>query len=90
MAREPKQYEDDDDRVVCNMDVEGMQVYDRRIRREEQAKQAEIAASQGPQMTKAEIRKYVWHALLAGWTIVGVYAVVWAILLLFMTQVWFR
>lgn len=91
MAREPKQYDDDDGRVIVNMDVEGMKWHDRGVRREARAaKRAETAASQGPQMTKAEARRFTWYAVLAGLTIVGVYAVVWAVLLLFMTQVWFR
>jgi hypothetical protein len=90
MAREPKQYDDDDGRVICDMDVGGMPWHDRRIRREAKAQRAKNASSQGIQMTKAEARKYTWYAILAGLTIVGVFAVVWAVVLLFMTQVWFR
>jgi hypothetical protein len=90
MAREPKQYDDDDGRVVCNMDVDGMRWHDRRVRREKRAQKVENAASQGPQMTKAETRRFTWYAVLAGLTIVGVFGAVWALLLLFMTQVWFR
>ena len=91
MAREPKQYDDDDGRVIVDMDVEGMKWHDRRVRREAKAaKRAENASHQGPQMTKAETRRFTWYAILAGLTIVAVYAVVWGLLLLFMTQVWFR
>lgn len=90
MARQPKQYDDDDGRVICDMDVEGMPLYDRRVRREARAESRRKAASQGTQMTKAETRNFTWYAVLAGLTIVAVYAVVWGLLLLFMTQVWFR
>ena len=90
MAREPKQYDDDDGRVIVNMDVEGMKWHDRRVRREDRAKRKENNAGKGLQLTKAEARRFTWYAILAGLTIVAVYAVVWGLLLLFMTQVWFR
>lgn len=90
MARQPKQYDDDDGRVICNMDVEGMPSYDRRVRREARAERRRQTSSQGAQMTKAETRHFTWYAVLAGLSIVAVYAVVWGLLLLFMTQVWFR
>ena len=32
MANKPKQYDDDDGRVICNMDVEGMRWHDKRVR----------------------------------------------------------
>ena len=90
MARKPKQYDDDDGRVIADMDVAGMQWHDRRVQRETREKQVEKANNQGPQLTRSEARRFTWYAVLAGLTIVAVYAVVWGLLLLFMTQVWFR
>lgn len=90
MAREPKQYDDDDGRVICDMDVDGMRWHDRRVRREARAEKTAKTSSQGVQMTRAESRRFTWYAVLAGVTMVAVYGVVWALLLLFMTQVWFR
>jgi len=87
MARKPKQYEDDDGRVICNMDVDGMRWHDRRVRREERrARQI----PQGDQLTKAEARRYTWYSLLAGLLIVAVFSVTWILFVLFCTQIWFK
>jgi hypothetical protein len=89
MARNPKQYDDDDGRVICNMDVEGMKWHDRRVHRENK-EMRKASAQQGDQMTKSEARRYTWYAVLAGLTIVLVYSVVWVLFTLFLTKVWFR
>ena len=89
MKRQPKQYDDDDGRVIVSMDVEGMKWHDRRIRKEKRSEKRAISSS-GVQLTKSEARRFTFHAVLAGLTIFAVYAVVWALVLLFMTQVWFR
>ena len=53
MRNQPKQYDDDDGRVICDMDVDGMPWHNRRVRRE----QREAAKQTYPeQMTKAEVR----------------------------------
>jgi hypothetical protein len=79
-------YDDDDGRVICNMDVEGMPWHDKRIRREQRA----ARTAQGIQMTRRESRIFTWYAVLAGLTIVLVFSVVWVLFTLFATQVWFR
>jgi hypothetical protein len=92
MAKEPRQFEDDDGRVICDMDVAGMPWHDRGVRREKRAErrmERRPSFSQGAQMSKSEARRYTWYAVLAGLTIVGVFSVVWILLTLFMTQVWF-
>jgi hypothetical protein len=89
MPREPKQYPDDDGRVICNMDVEGMKWHDRRVRREKRAER-KANTQGGEQLTKSEARRFTWYAVLAGLTIVLVFAVTWVLLTLFLTQVWFR
>jgi hypothetical protein len=93
MGKEPKKYDDDDGRVIADMDVAGMPWYDRSVRRENRAlRRAEKRASapQGVQLTKSEARRYTWYAVLAGLTIVGVFSAVWILFTLFATQVWFR
>lgn len=89
MPRKPKEYDDDDGRVIANMDVEGMQHHDRRVRREKRADQAQ-KGDEVTKMTKSEARRFTFYAVLAGLTIVLVFAVVWILLTLFATQVWFR
>ena len=89
MARAVKQHDDDDGRVICSMDVEGMPWHDRRVRRESRQAQAQMI-HQGDQMTASETRRYIWHAILAGMTIVGVFAATWVLFILFCTNVWFR
>ena len=81
-----KNYEDDDGRVICDMDVEGMPWYDKRIRREKR----KAKTSKTPQMTRSEARRFTWYAVLAGLTIVLIFSVVWILFTLFATQIWFR
>lgn len=81
---------DDDGRVICDMDVEGMPWHDRRVRREERQARKAAKAPRGDQLTKSEARRFTWYAVLAGLTIVLVYAVVWILFTLFATQVWLR
>lgn len=87
-----RQYDDDDGRVICNMDVEGMRWHDKRVRREKREQARAVAAGQtdGEQMTKAEARQFTFHAVLAGLTIALAFSVVWVLFVLFCTQVWFR
>ncbi len=95
MSSETKTYEDDDGRVICSMDVEGMPWHDRRARRERKA--AHNAAESmvqpaplGEPMTRAEMRRYVWNSVLAGLLIVAVFSAVWVLFILFCLNVWFR
>jgi hypothetical protein len=93
MRKEPKKFDYDDGRVICNMDVAGMPWYDRqvrRVKREERCTEKRASAPQGFQLTKSEARRYTWYAVLAGLTIVGVFSTVWILFTLFATQVWFR
>jgi hypothetical protein len=92
MAVHPKQYADDDGRVICNMDVDGMPWHDKRVRRERREQQRAIAAGQTDreQMTKAEARRFTFHAVLAGLLIAAVFSAAWVLFVLFCTQVWFR
>ena len=87
MANKPKQYNDDDGRVICNMDVEGMRWHDKRVRRENREARR---VSQGDQMTKSEARQFTWYAVLAGLLIAAVFSVTWILFILFCTKIWFR
>lgn len=89
MKDQNNQFEDDG-RVICDMDVDGMRWHDRRVRNEQrhQAKYASSSASQ--HMDSRQWRNYTFYAVLAGLAVVGVFAVTWIALILFMTKVWFR
>jgi hypothetical protein len=92
MNSKPKQYEDDDGRVICNMDVPGMRWHDKRVKQEEREARR-VASRPTPtveQMTKSEARRYTWYALMAGWLIVAIFSVAWILFTLFCTQIWFR
>ena len=92
MGKETRKYDDDDGRVIANMNVEGMPWYDRQVRREKRAERKEqrnASRHQGAQMTRSEARRYTFYAVLAGLTVALVFSVVWILLTLFMTQVWF-
>jgi hypothetical protein len=87
MKNQPKQYEDDDGRVICNMDVEGMRGHGKRMKRELQVHRASIP---GEQITRSEARRYTWYSMLAALLIVGVFSVTWILFTLFCTLIWFR
>lgn len=75
MAREPKQFEDDDGRTIVDMDVEGMPWYNRRVKRDQRAQaRAELQQKidRGEALTKRETWRYTFYAVLAGLTVVGV------------------
>jgi len=87
MANKLKQYDDDDGRVICSMDVEGMRWHDKRVRGE---KREANRVSQGNQMTKSEARQFTWYAVLAGLLIAAVFSVTWVLFILFCTEIWFK
>lgn len=87
MANKPSQFDDDDGRVICNMDVEGMRWHDKRVRRESREARRVI---QGDQMTKSEARQFTWYAVLAGLLIATVFSVTWVLFILFCTEIWFK
>ena len=86
MNHQTKQNDDDDDRVICDMDVDGMRWHDKNIRRE---KYATRKVTQSEQMTRSEIQRFTWYAVLAGLLIALVFSVTWVLFILFCTKVWF-
>lgn len=87
MSKQRTQYDDDDGRTICSMDVDGMPWFDKRVRREERAARN---ANLGDRITRSEARVYTWYALLAGLLIATVFSVAIVLFTLFCTQVWFR
>jgi hypothetical protein len=87
MKKLPRRFDDDDGRVICNMDVDGMRWHDKRIRHE---KSATHKAAHVEQITTSEARRYTYYSLLAALLIVLVFSVTWVLFTLFCTQIWFR
>jgi hypothetical protein len=87
MKKQPKQFDDDDGRVICDMDVDGMRWHEKRIRHE---RTVPNKAAHVEQMTRSGARLYTWYSLLAALLIVLVFSVTWVLFTLFCTQIWFR
>lgn len=95
MTEQPLKPEEDDGRVICSMDVEGMPWHDKRERRQRNAARLSAAgapngASMGEPMTRSETRRYIWNAVLAGLSIAAAFSLTWVLLILFCIHVWFR
>ena len=93
-SKQPKQYDDDDGRVIVNMDVPGMRWHDGQVQVHATPSSSE-SASKGVgstmiDLTKKELRQFTWSAMLAGLTIALVFSAVWVLFTLFATQIWFK
>lgn len=88
MTKKPKHYDDDDGRVICSMDVQGMRWHDKKVRRE--AKAAVRHGVAGDQLTRSEFRRYTWYSLLAGFVIASTFSLTWILFVLFCTEIWFK
>lgn len=87
MGREKRQYDDDDGRVICEMDLDGMPYQARRNRgRSEEP----VNSASGGGMTRSEARRFTANALLAVLLIGTVFSATWILLTLFLTKVLFR
>lgn len=88
------QSRDDDGRVIADMNVEGTPWHDRAAsfidRQASEAARKQTVQAYSDRMTSSEARRYTFYALLAGLALVAVMASVWIVLILFMTQIWFR
>ncbi|MEN8240809.1 MAG: hypothetical protein ABFS17_02720 [Chloroflexota bacterium] len=87
MSPKPNLYDDDDGRVIVNMDVEGMPWHDSRKQHQNFSQQS---TAQGGQMTRSESRLYTWYAVLYGLLIAAVFSATWILFTLFCTQIWFK
>ena len=92
--KKPKQYEDDDGRVIVNMNVPGMSWHNPNEMTHESSKSSKPShkwvGAQVMDLTRKELRQITWSALLAGLTIALVFSVTWILFTLFATQIWFR
>lgn len=98
--REPRKYDDDDGRTICDMNVPGMPWYEkdrrreeraeaRRMREEQRAQEAERARMYGSDYIP--LRDRLRNALsiaLAGLLVVGVIGGAMVLFILFCTHVW--
>ena len=80
-------YDDDDGRVIVNMDVEGMPWYDRKFNKDSSRQPKSKFPSQ---MTRSESRLYTWYSVLYGLGIAAIFSGTWILFILFCTQIWFK
>lgn len=85
MAKKRKTYEDDDGRVIANMNVDGMPWYIRDNRPQVQRP----AGNSGEKLTKEEERVMLWGAMKAGLLVAGVFILGALLFILFCLYVWF-
>lgn len=94
MQNQKKQYDDDDGRTIVSMDVDRTPWHDRNVNFAERQAQdlgrRQKVAMYGERMTGSEARRYTFYAMLAGLALTAALATVWILLVLFMTQVWFK
>jgi len=82
-----KKQDDDDGRVIVNMDVDGMRGHGSGIRWD---KFLSNQNGQVQQMTRSEARQYSWYSFLAALLIVSVFSATWILFTLFCIHIWFR
>ena len=87
MKLRKKHYADDDERVIANMNVEGMQWYNKSIRQKIFNRYYNTYL---PELTRSEARQYTWYSFLAALIIVSVFSTTWVLFTLFCIYVWFR
>ena len=85
-----KVYDDDDGRVIANMNVEGMpwsmsDVHSRRKKSDEKLQSSDFS-----DFSAEDTREIVKGAVKAGLVIAGVFLVAAALVILFCVHVWFR
>ena len=86
MAKQRKQYDDDDGRVIASMNVDGMPWYQRSQRFERNKREQ---ASDFSDLTKEESREIVKGAMKAALLIAGVFILAMLLFILFCLYVWF-
>lgn len=84
MARKKKQYEDDDGRVIANMNVDGMPWF-----LSDALKNKGKTGSDMSDLTKEESRELVKGAVKAGLLIAGIFVLAALLFILFCIYIWF-
>ena len=83
MARKRKTYDDDDGRVIANMNVDGMPWYLEAAHKKQEQSRSEL------ELTKEETKAVIWGAVKAGLLIAGVFVLGALIFILFCLHIWF-
>ena len=86
MAKQRKQYDDDDGRVIASMNVDGMPWYQQGQRFDRHRREQ---ASDFSDLTKEENREIVKGAMKASLLIAGVFILAMLLFILFCLYVWF-
>ena len=86
MAKQRKQYDDDDGRVIASMNVDGMPWYQHSQRFDRNKREQ---ASDFSDLTKEESREIVKGAMKAALLIAGVFILAMLLFILFCLYVWF-
>lgn len=84
MAKQRKTYDDDDGRVIANMNVDGMPWFVESARKKQESSGSEL------DLNKEETKYVIWGAMKAGLLIAGVFILGALIFILFCLFVWFR
>jgi len=86
MAGKRKLHDDDDGRVIANMNVDGMPWYQRSERFEKHKREQ---ASDFSDLTKEETREIVKGAMKASLLIAGIFILAMLLFILFCLYIWF-
>jgi len=81
MAKKRKQYDDDDGRVIADMNVDGMPWYTPK-------KDAAPEGGESPQLSGHETWAMIWGVLKAALLIAGVFALIYFLLILALDLGW--
>ncbi|MBO7739253.1 MAG: hypothetical protein J6S18_02690 [Oscillospiraceae bacterium] len=87
MSRKRKQYDDDDGRVIANMNVDGMPWYQRSERKLFGAHSNR--GSDFSDLTKEDTREIIKGALKASLLIAGIFILAMLLFILFCLYIWF-
>lgn len=90
MAKNKKQYDDDDGRVIADMNVDGMPWFISDVLGRRKRGESSESSQDFSDLTKEESRALVFGAIKAGLLIGGIFIVVALIFILFCIFVWFR
>ena len=78
-----KTYDDDDGRVIANMNVDGMPWYVEAAKKKQERSESEL------DLTPEETKAVIWGAVKAGLLIAGVFILGALIFILFCLHIWF-
>lgn len=74
-----KHYDDDDGRVIANMNVEGMPWYRR---------ESSDSDSHGSELDRADTRKVIWGVMKVTFAFLAVFSAIMVLVVFIMTRIW--